>query len=74
MAGDYLWLVLLSGVACFGFAWGTGANDSANSFGSSIGANALTIKQAVIIGAFSECLGAILLGGTVLSLKYTKKL
>ncbi|CAA9989927.1 sodium-dependent phosphate transporter, putative [Plasmodium knowlesi strain H] len=62
---DMLWLVIASGVACFFMAFVTGANDIANTFSTSIGSKALTIKRALIIAFFFEALGASLLGGTV---------
>ncbi|SCP05361.1 sodium-dependent phosphate transporter, putative [Plasmodium ovale] len=62
---DMLWLVIVSGVACFFMAFVTGANDIANTFSTSIGSKALTIKKALIIAFFFEALGASLLGGTV---------
>ncbi|CAG9473247.1 unnamed protein product [Plasmodium vivax] len=62
---DMLWLVIASGVACFFMAFVTGANDIANTFSTSIGSKALTIKKALIIAFFFEALGASLLGGTV---------
>ncbi|ANQ10010.1 Phosphate transporter [Plasmodium coatneyi] len=62
---DMLWLVIASGVACFCMAFVTGANDIANTFSTSIGSKALTIKRALIIAFFFEALGASLLGGTV---------
>ncbi|SBS87853.1 phosphate transporter, partial [Plasmodium malariae] len=62
---DMLWLVIASGVACFFMAFVTGANDIANTFSTSIGSKAVTIKKALIIAFFFEALGASLLGGTV---------
>ncbi|EUD67709.1 PiT family inorganic phosphate transporter [Plasmodium inui San Antonio 1] len=62
---DMLWLVIASGVACFFMAFVTGANDIANTFSTSIGSKAITIKKALIIAFFFEALGASLLGGTV---------
>ncbi|HAJ76190.1 MAG TPA: phosphate permease, partial [Gammaproteobacteria bacterium] len=43
---------LLLGLAClfsFFMAWGVGANDVANAMGTSVGARAITIKQAIVI-------------------------
>ncbi|MFO1258347.1 MAG: inorganic phosphate transporter [Gammaproteobacteria bacterium] len=64
MDSSTLYLIL----ACvFGFvmAWGVGANDVANAMGTSVGSRALTIRQAILIAALFEFLGALLAGGEV---------
>ena len=62
--------LLLLGMAClfsFFMAWGVGANDVANAMGTSVGARAITVKQAIFIAMVFEFAGAWLAGGDVTS-------
>ena len=61
----YLWIFICGIFFALYNAWGIGANDCANSFATSVGAKVLTLRQAVIIAAIFEFMGAFLAGGEV---------
>ena len=63
---EHTTLILILAAMCgFFMAWGVGANDVANAMGTSVGAKALTVKQAVLIAIVFEFAGAYLAGGEV---------
>jgi PiT family inorganic phosphate transporter len=49
----------------FYLAWNLGANDVANSMGTSVGSKAITLKQALLIAGVLEFTGAVLFGQEV---------
>lgn len=61
----YTWIPWFTGVVAFVMAYGIGANDVANAFATSVGAKAITLKQALLIAAFMEFFGATLMGSHV---------
>jgi len=55
-------IIVIALVAGFYMAWTIGANDVANSMGTSVGSGALTLKKAVIVAGIFEFAGAVLVG------------
>lgn len=58
-------MVILAIIFGLYMTWGVGANDLANAMGTSVGAGAITMKQAIGIAIVFEFLGAVLAGGHV---------
>ncbi|MEL6441740.1 MAG: inorganic phosphate transporter [Cyanobacteria bacterium J06621_8] len=64
-------LILVSALAVY-VAWNLGANDVANSMGTSVGAQAITLTQAIVIAGILEFTGAVLFGQKVSATLATK--
>ncbi len=58
-------LIVLAVFAGLYMAWNIGANDVANSMATSVGTKAITLRQAVLIAAVLNFLGAVFLGSDV---------
>lgn len=58
-------ILVVSSLLAFYLAWNLGANDVANSMGTSVGSKAVTLKQALIIAGILEFAGAVLFGSNV---------
>ncbi|MDJ0573050.1 MAG: inorganic phosphate transporter [Pleurocapsa sp. MO_192.B19] len=64
-------LTLISLLAAY-VAWNLGANDVANSMGTSVGSKAITLTQAIIIAGILEFTGAVIFGHQVSATLATK--
>ncbi len=64
MAVEY-YILIIGYVFGFYMAWNIGANDVANSMASSVGAKAITIRQAIFIAGILNVIGAVFIGSHV---------
>ena len=63
--GNQIAVFVLASLFAIFMAFNIGGNDVANSFGTSVGAGTLTIRQALLVAAIFEVSGAMLAGGAV---------
>eukprot|EP00210_Caulerpa_lentillifera_P005525 g5284.t1 len=61
----YEFAVVLGCLLAFIASFGIGANDAANAFATSIGSEAITFRQAIVLSAICEFSGAVLVGSHV---------
>ncbi len=57
--------IAIASLLAFYLAWNLGANDVANSMGTSVGSKAVTLRQAIVIAGILEFTGAVLFGQQV---------
>jgi PiT family inorganic phosphate transporter len=65
-------MLIFTSLLAFYLAWNLGANDVANSMGTSVGSKAVTLRQALIIAGILEFAGAVLFGRDVSATLATK--
>lgn len=65
MDESYIWIVVSGFIVAFVLALGLGANDVANSFGTSVGSKVLSLRGACVVATVCEIAGAVLAGGRV---------
>lgn len=58
----YQWFVVVGSLFAFIYGFGTGSNDVANSFASSVGSKSLSMRQAMFLAFVFEFTGALVLG------------
>ncbi|MEW5857495.1 MAG: inorganic phosphate transporter [Cyanobacteriota bacterium] len=58
-------MIVFVALLAFYVAWNLGANDVANSMGTSVGSKAVTLRQALVIAGVLEFTGAVLFGHSV---------
>ena len=58
-------ILLIAFLSSFALSFAVGANDSANSWGTSVGAGTVSMGWAYALGSFSETFGAVFLSGNV---------
>ncbi|MGD9132010.1 MAG: inorganic phosphate transporter [Desulfobacterales bacterium] len=63
--GSEYYVLIIGYIFGFYMAWNIGANDVANSMASAVGANAITIRQAVFIAGILNIVGAVFIGSHV---------
>lgn len=61
----FLWITVVCAFSAFGVGFFMGANDVANSFGTSVAAKVVNILQACILAGLFNTVGALLLGSRV---------